>query len=154
MIYVTLKTYVTNLLFTTQPQRPQYNRSHLAQKSTQCSTWPSRIKPESMQGSHTNIFTYVLYKRIRNMISVTLNTSVPNLTFTINSKCPKMKLRRPVLAIYLHTLTVKQYIREAHGIASVWLPHWHLLVRLMKYVSLVRESLPRDDTRTCFILAQ
>jgi hypothetical protein len=90
MIYVTVKTYVTNFLFTTQAQLPQYNLSHLAQKSTPCNTWPCRIKPQSMQRSHTHTHIY-----IRNMISVTLNTSVANLTFTINSRCPKMKLRRP-----------------------------------------------------------
>jgi len=110
-----VKTYVTILLFTTQPELPQHNLSHLAQKSTQCSTWPGRVKPPRTQSSHTHIYTHT---HIRNMISVTLNTSVTNLTFTINSIGPKMKLRRLAFAPYLQTYTRLKYVRPTHGIVG------------------------------------
>ena len=98
-----MKTYVTNLLFTIQPKLP-HKKSNLnfAHKNNQCSTWPRRVEPtKNATFKHTYTYIYLLiYIDVRNMISFTLNNSVTNLTFTINSRGTKMKLRQPAYTTY------------------------------------------------------
>ena len=110
MIQVMVKTYVTNLPFTVQPQLPQKKvistshrtsaKQHVVQACTVC--------------KERNIYTYI-FIYVRNMTSLTLNTSVTYLTFTINPKGPKMKLGQRVYRTYHQTSTQNKHGSSAHG---------------------------------------
>jgi hypothetical protein len=83
----------------TTPASTEKSNLNVEQKNAQCSMWPRWVE---LARNATFTYTYI-YIYVRNTISFTLNNSVTNLTFTINSKGPKMKLRRPMYTTSTHS---------------------------------------------------
>ena len=118
--------------------RSQYNPKfhnttnlNVSQKSTQCSTWPSQVKPaKKATFTHTHKYKYIyIYLFIY------------------------IKLRRPVFGTYLRTKISKKYGHSAHGTLYVWLPHLLTPVGQTKEVPAVSSVVSAVRCRWCMFLS-